>query len=215
MFVAIPLVLATMIGLQQRTDTTVAAPAGARLEIYNFAGSVRIDTWDRAEVRIRADHGTRDRIGIEVRGGLIRVRAARARGKEAAIDYDLMVPRTMAVGSMDRDRRHRRGRGRRSPGGERGRRHHRAERRRRRVPQLGGRGDPVGRWAWDRPSHRGRGRRLDHRSARRGDGRNRGGRRHVGWGRERQRGCRHGGGRHRLPGHGAGRGRLPPDHPRG
>jgi len=98
MFVAIPLVLATMIGLQQRTDTTVAAPAGARLEIYNFAGSVRIDTWDRAEVRIRADHGTRDRIGIEVRGGLIRVRAARARGKEAAIDYDLTVPRTMAVG---------------------------------------------------------------------------------------------------------------------
>ena len=97
MLAAIPLVLATVVGLQQRTDTTIAVPAGARLEVHNFAGSVRIDTWDRSEVRIKADHGSRDRVAIEVRGGLVRIQAERSRGRAGAIDYDLMIPRTMAA----------------------------------------------------------------------------------------------------------------------
>jgi DUF4097 and DUF4098 domain-containing protein YvlB len=97
MLAAIPLVLATVVGFQQRTDTTVAAPAGARLEVHNFAGSVRINTWDRAEVRVRAEHGSRDRVTIDVRGGLIRVQAERPRGRAGAIDYDLTIPHAMAV----------------------------------------------------------------------------------------------------------------------
>jgi DUF4097 and DUF4098 domain-containing protein YvlB len=97
MLAAVTLMLAAATGLQQRTDTTFAAPAGARLELHDFSGTVHVGTWDRAEVRVRADHGSRDHIRIEVRGGVIRVQADRERGHPTDIDYEVTVPRTMGV----------------------------------------------------------------------------------------------------------------------
>lgn len=91
------LALAAAAGLQQRTDTTFAVPAGARLELENHTGTVRIATWDRAEMRVRAEHGSRDAVEIEVRGAVVRVHAERDRGLPEFVDYDITVPRAMAV----------------------------------------------------------------------------------------------------------------------
>jgi len=105
MLAAVTLILAATTGLQQRTDTTIAAPPGARLELHNLSGTVHVGTWDRAQVRVRADHGSRDRIRIEAHGAVIRVQADRLRGEPGDIDYDVTVPRTMAVevGGTDTD----------------------------------------------------------------------------------------------------------------
>lgn len=105
MLAAVTLIMAATTGLQQRTDTTIAAPPGARLELHNLSGTVHVGTWDRAEVRVRADHGRRDRIRIEVHGGVIRVQADSRRGEPDDIDYDVTVPRAMAmdVGGNDTD----------------------------------------------------------------------------------------------------------------
>jgi DUF4097 and DUF4098 domain-containing protein YvlB len=97
MLTAVTLALVAAVGPQQRTDTTFAAPSGARLEIRDFSGSVHVSTWDRAEIHVRADHGSRDRVHIEVREGVVRIQADRLRGGPSDVDYDVTVPRTMAV----------------------------------------------------------------------------------------------------------------------
>ena len=89
--------LAAVAGLQQRTDTTVAVPAGARLSLSNHAGTIRVTSWDRPEMRVRAEHGSRDAIEVDVRGAVVRVRANRRYGMPAFVEYDITVPRAMAV----------------------------------------------------------------------------------------------------------------------
>lgn len=91
------LALAAVAGFQQRTDTTVTVPAGARLSISNHAGTIRVSAWDRAEMRVRAAHGSRDRVEIDVRGAVVRVKANRRYGLPSFVEYDITVPRTMAV----------------------------------------------------------------------------------------------------------------------
>lgn len=91
------LALAALAGLQQQTDTTLAVPAGSRLELSNFAGTVRVTAWDRAEMRVRAQHGSRDVIEIEIRGSVVHVQAGREWGMPAFVEYDVTVPRGMAV----------------------------------------------------------------------------------------------------------------------
>jgi DUF4097 and DUF4098 domain-containing protein YvlB len=91
------LVLAALAGFQQQTDTTLAVPAGARLQLSNRSGVVRVTAWDRPEMRVRAEHGSRDVIEIETRESVIRVKATRDRGIPVIVDYDITVPRSMGV----------------------------------------------------------------------------------------------------------------------
>jgi DUF4097 and DUF4098 domain-containing protein YvlB len=91
------LALVATVGVQQQTDTTVPVPAGARLSLSNHAGSIRVTAWDRSEMRVRAAHGSRDVIEIDVRGAVVRVRADRRYGVPAFVEYDITVPRAMAV----------------------------------------------------------------------------------------------------------------------
>jgi len=91
------LALSAAVGLQQNTDTTFAVPAGARLSLSNHAGSIRVTSWDRNEMRVRAEHGSRDRVEVDVRGAVVRVKAERRYGMPSFVEYDITVPRTMAV----------------------------------------------------------------------------------------------------------------------
>jgi DUF4097 and DUF4098 domain-containing protein YvlB len=91
------LALVALAGLQQRTDTTLPVPAGARLSLSNHAGTIRVTSWDRSEMRVRAEHGSRDAIDVDVRGAVVRVRATRRYGMPAFVEYDITVPRGMAV----------------------------------------------------------------------------------------------------------------------
>jgi DUF4097 and DUF4098 domain-containing protein YvlB len=90
-------VFALTVAQQYQTDTTVAVPAGARLELRNHSGSVHITSWDRNEMRVRAEHGSRDEITIDVRGAVVRVDAHRRRGGPPAVDSAITVPRTMSL----------------------------------------------------------------------------------------------------------------------
>lgn len=91
------LALGAAVGLQQTTDTTFAVPASARLSLSNHAGTIRVTSWDRNEMRVRAQHGSRDVIEVDVRGAVVRVKAERRYGMPAFVEYDITVPRAMAV----------------------------------------------------------------------------------------------------------------------
>jgi len=82
---------------QQQTDTTVAAPAGARLALNNHSGSIHVSTWDRPAIRVRAQHGSRDVIQIDAQGAVVRIKANREYGMASFVEYDLTVPRSMAL----------------------------------------------------------------------------------------------------------------------
>lgn len=97
MSLTVPMALMALASLQQQTDTTVAVAATARLDLTNHAGLIVIDAWDRDEMRVRAEHGSRDRIEIESRGTVVSLRARRRMGMPAAVDYELTVPRGMAL----------------------------------------------------------------------------------------------------------------------
>jgi DUF4097 and DUF4098 domain-containing protein YvlB len=96
MFITTSLALAALVGLQQGTDTTVPVPAGTRLGVSNHAGTTRITSWDRSEVRIRAQHGSRDVVEIELRGSVLSVESDRVHGM-SYVDYEITVPRAMPV----------------------------------------------------------------------------------------------------------------------
>ncbi len=97
MAIQIPLALMALASMAQQTDTTVTVPAGARLDLTNRAGEIVVTAWDRNVVRIRAEHGSRDRIEIETRGSVVTIRARRRFGMPAIVDYELTVPVGMAL----------------------------------------------------------------------------------------------------------------------
>ncbi|MFQ5747365.1 MAG: DUF4097 domain-containing protein [Gemmatimonadota bacterium] len=86
-------VIAASLSLAQQTDTTFAVGANPRLELKNYSGDVVVTTWDRNEVRIVAEHGSRDRPEIERDGSEISVRMHSRWGVPAIADFDITVPR--------------------------------------------------------------------------------------------------------------------------
>lgn len=94
---ALPLALATLGAMQTSTDTTFAIPTGARIELRDVRGVVVVQSWDRAEVRVRAEHGSRDRLRIDDRGGVVTIRSVRDMGRPVAVDYRLTVPRGVGL----------------------------------------------------------------------------------------------------------------------
>jgi hypothetical protein len=98
MAIALPVLLLAAAAWQQQTDTTVAVPRDVRrLELSVHAGTIRIATWERSELRVRAEHGSRDRVTVEVRGSVVKVDASRRYGIPSFVEYDLTVPRGMAM----------------------------------------------------------------------------------------------------------------------
>jgi DUF4097 and DUF4098 domain-containing protein YvlB len=97
MLIAVPFALAALVGQQPQTDTTLTVPAGARLEVSNLAGTTRITTWDRSAVRVRARHGSRDIVEVELRGSVVAAKARPGRGGMPHVDYEITVPRAMPV----------------------------------------------------------------------------------------------------------------------
>jgi DUF4097 and DUF4098 domain-containing protein YvlB len=96
MTITIPVALLALSALQQ-TDTTLAVPPTARLQLQTQSGSIKVTAWDRNEMRVHAEHGMRDQIEINVRGSVVEVDAQRRRGGPAAVDYEITVPRTMSL----------------------------------------------------------------------------------------------------------------------
>ncbi len=85
------------LSLVQQTDTVIALDGATRLDVENSGGRISVTTWDRPEIRIRADHSRRSVIEIRRRrSGVISVEAESNRGGFASIvDFDLTVPASL------------------------------------------------------------------------------------------------------------------------
>lgn len=81
-----------------KTDQTLDVVKGTRLVLSNNAGEVVVRSWDQDKVRIQASHGARDTISAETADMTLRVRTQRSgRGASSLVDYQITVPRWMAV----------------------------------------------------------------------------------------------------------------------
>jgi DUF4097 and DUF4098 domain-containing protein YvlB len=81
--------------LPQSIDTTFAVDPNARLELHNSSGYIVVRTWDRNEVRVRADNLFRGGFVIEHTVGTLRIGGRRWRDHDDDIDYLLTVPASM------------------------------------------------------------------------------------------------------------------------
>lgn len=93
------LTLVTLAGLAlaQETDTAFAVQPGARLDVNNFGGEIAVRAGNENRVRIRASHSSRDRIEIAVSAAEVSVRSEGRRGPSQLVEYDITVPRWMAL----------------------------------------------------------------------------------------------------------------------
>jgi DUF4097 and DUF4098 domain-containing protein YvlB len=82
------------------SEKTVDVTKGTRLVLSNNAGEVVVRSWDQDRVRIQASHGSRETITAEITDNTLRIRTQRAsgsRGPGGLVDYQITVPRWMAV----------------------------------------------------------------------------------------------------------------------
>ena len=83
------------------SDKTVDVMKGTRLVLSNQAGEVVVRSWDQDKVRIQASHGSRESVTADIVDNTLRIRAQRSgassRGPGGLIDYQITVPRWMAV----------------------------------------------------------------------------------------------------------------------
>jgi len=102
----------------QDTDTTFAVTPGQRLNVATFGGEILIRTWELDQVRIEADHSSREQIVITQTASEVRVRPSswnsdfefsmegeefdvsmnfRGARAPAMVDYEIIVPEGMAL----------------------------------------------------------------------------------------------------------------------
>ncbi len=85
------------LALVQQTDTVIPVRPDARLQVSGLGGEVVIRTWNRNELRVVADHSSRDRIEITARGSYVKIEAKTRMGAPRQVDYNITIPATMDV----------------------------------------------------------------------------------------------------------------------
>ena len=76
----------------QRTDTTIAVEPNVRVQIQNFAGSIRVRGWDRNAVRIVAGESRRDEVRVQGGEAALSISTVSRSGVPAPLDYEITVP---------------------------------------------------------------------------------------------------------------------------
>jgi DUF4097 and DUF4098 domain-containing protein YvlB len=84
-----------VMAVPQSSDTTFAVDPGLRLELHNSSGYIVVRTWERDEVRIRANGSFRGAFVIERTSSSLRVGARRWDDDDDEVDYLLTVPASM------------------------------------------------------------------------------------------------------------------------
>ncbi|UCC72518.1 MAG: DUF4097 family beta strand repeat protein [Gemmatimonadota bacterium] len=78
-------------------DTTFAVNPNAVLGLRNHAGEIIVRTWNRNEVRIEASYSSYDRVKVIQSESSVKVKSETRHGHPEEVDYELTIPRTMAV----------------------------------------------------------------------------------------------------------------------
>jgi DUF4097 and DUF4098 domain-containing protein YvlB len=76
----------------QQTDTTITAQPNARVQIRNFAGSIKVRTWDRNTVHVVAPTRRKDDVRIQATDAEIDISAVGRSGPSAPLDFEITVP---------------------------------------------------------------------------------------------------------------------------
>lgn len=82
---------------ESHTDTLVKVTRGQALALNNLAGDIRVDSWKKDVVRIHAQHSRRDRMVVQVQGGVLVIETINRRGMPPLVDYALTVPEWMPL----------------------------------------------------------------------------------------------------------------------
>ncbi|GMV05803.1 MAG: hypothetical protein AMXMBFR53_20800 [Gemmatimonadota bacterium] len=86
-------------GMVQQTDTVFPAQGARLLELDLTAGSVVVTGWDRDEIAVRAEHSSRAEVHVRRTrdGARLEVEAVANRGPVTIVDYEISLPRGMAL----------------------------------------------------------------------------------------------------------------------
>lgn len=84
--------VAPIVACAQQTDTTIAVQPNARVQIQNFAGSIKVRSWDRNAVRIVAGESRRDEVRVQGRDAALMISTVSRSGVPAPLDYQITVP---------------------------------------------------------------------------------------------------------------------------
>lgn len=79
----------------QDTEKTIPVEKGTRLQIRNHAGEVVVRGWDRDEIQLLVEHGSRDALKIDRDQQSLRMEVESSRGRPAIVDYQLRAPKWM------------------------------------------------------------------------------------------------------------------------
>jgi hypothetical protein len=80
------------------TDTTFSAGSATRLQLNTMGGDIVVQTWNRDQVRIQAEHSSRTTVGIERSGAVISLHSrSRSPGPGGVVDYVITVPASMGL----------------------------------------------------------------------------------------------------------------------
>jgi DUF4097 and DUF4098 domain-containing protein YvlB len=79
----------------QDVDTTVTVRSGARFELNSVSGSVKIQVWNRSQIRVVAE-ADGARVDVEASPGSVSVRSIPRRG-EGDVDFTITVPANTAL----------------------------------------------------------------------------------------------------------------------
>ncbi len=74
------------------TDTVVRVGPGMTLALANLSGDISVQTWDRNEVRVHAEHDRDDRIAADVRDGVLKLSVRTREAVPAEVEWNLTVP---------------------------------------------------------------------------------------------------------------------------
>lgn len=80
-----------------QTDTTFVVEAGTRLRVKNIGGDIKVQAWDRNQIRVRASHSSRMRVVVQRNGSVLSLETSANRLGSGVVDYSITAPAWMAL----------------------------------------------------------------------------------------------------------------------
>jgi DUF4097 and DUF4098 domain-containing protein YvlB len=91
-FATVIAIVAPIAACAQQTDSTITVRPNARVQVQNFAGSIRVRAWDRNAVRVHVGQSRRDEVRVQGGESALSIVTVSRSGVPAPLDYEITVP---------------------------------------------------------------------------------------------------------------------------